>query len=560
MQSLRSIGGVARDTAADLSVLVTTARSAWLRGDFSACIDALEPLALRTGDTPERAEGMLLLARALLRSQRPLDAKELLEPALATFGTVDGECTAWMLHGAAVARCGTAAEGLALLRAVAERAAELGAHRAIRTEIAYYRALAHWSVRELEAAEAEARVAENERLDVLSVRATQLLGFVAVARGQYGDALETFRAALDAYRSCRERDGDLIEQILVQVATLEAQLRGGSVAESYRTPSLRRVPGDAFRPGASVARCQVASVDAWQYALDGDAQAALRCMRAVVSAAPTEPWKVFGLAGRASVSAAFGETENARDHAMHAVEIAQRIDWQATHGEERFALVLLAEALAPLDPQEAARVLARFDAVTSKLDDLQFARTDPRKTALQSYVRGLVARRTGRDSQARTLLDDAYRGFRDCGYLWRAALALVELDATSAPAAERGDFHLEAAALLVREHFPNSFLARRLGRWSGVYGDPLAARLTPAQRQVLRYALDGYGAKEIASATGRSVKTIGNQLASLHEAFGVNSTLRLVAECHRRGFGSPIWHETQQPAVATGRTAHRIAG
>ncbi len=560
MQSLRSIGGVATDTAADLSAVVTAARGAWLRGDFAACIAALEPLGLRTGDAPERAEGMLLLARALLRSQRPLDAKELLEPALPTFRTADGECTARMLHGAAVARCAAAEDGLALLRAAADRAAELGAHRAIRTEIAYYRALAHWSVYELEAAEAEARVAESERLDVLSVRATQLLGFVAVARARYPEALETFRAALDAYRGCRERDGDLVEQILMQIATLETQLRGGSAAGSYRVPALRRVPGDAFRPGASVARCQVASVDAWQYALDGDAQAALRCMRAVVAAAPSEPWKVFGLAGRASVSAAFGETENARDHAMHAVEIAERVDWQATHGEERFALVLLAEALAPLDPQEAARVLARFDAIDSKLDDLQFARIDPRKTALQAYVRGLVAARTGRGAQARALLDEAYRGFRDCGYLWRAVLALVELDATSAPAAERGDFHLEAAAALVREHFPDSFLARRLGRWSGVYADPLAARLTPAQRQVLRYALDGYGAKEIASATGRSVKTIGNQLASLHEAFGVNSTLRLVAECHRRGFGSPVWREPQQPGVAPVRSAARIAG
>jgi DNA-binding CsgD family transcriptional regulator len=93
-------------------------------------------------------------------------------------------------------------------------------------------------------------------------------------------------------------------------------------------------------------------------------------------------------------------------------------------------------------------------------------------------------------------------------------------------------------------------LARRLGSWSGVYGDPLVARLTLAQRQVLRYALDGYGAKEIASATGRSVKTIGNQLASLHEAFGVSSTLRLVAECHRRGLGSPSWRQPA-PAAAT---------
>jgi DNA-binding CsgD family transcriptional regulator len=150
-----------------------------------------------------------------------------------------------------------------------------------------------------------------------------------------------------------------------------------------------------------------------------------------------------------------------------------------------------------------------------------------------------VARGTGDYNAARTLLQGGYRIFRDCGYLWRAALALIELDATCASTREREEFHLEQAALLVREHFPNSFLARRLGRWGNVYGDPVAARLTRTQRQILRHALDGRGAKEIASITGRSVKTIGNQLAALHDAFGVNSTLRLVAECHRRGLGSP---------------------
>ncbi len=245
---------------------------------------------------------------------------------------------------------------------------------------------------------------------------------------------------------------------------------------------------------------------------------------------------------------------------MYAVRIADGIKWQTTRGEERFALVLLAEALAQIRATEAADVLARFDTITSKVDDLLFAGTDPRKRALESYVRGVVARNAGQHPRARTLLDEAYQGFRSCGHLWRAALTLIELDATLAAAGMHEEFHLETAAQIVREHFPKSFLARRLGPWANVYNNDIAAALTPAQRQILRYALDGYGAKEIASATGRSVKTVGNQLASLHQAFGVNSTLRLVAQCHRYGIGSPAWTTHANVAPSAVHIDDRIAG
>ncbi len=460
-----------------------------------------------------------------------------------------------MLYAVAVTLCDTPDAGLALLQKAAERSERLGAHRAIRSEIGYYRGIGHWAKRELDAAAAFACEVEAGDFDVLSVRATQLRGFIAIAEQRYPDALRTFRSALTAYRSCRERDTDLIEQILVQIATLETQLRSSSLAGSHRSLSARRVPGDMFRSSATLGRCQVAWLDAWQHAHDGDLRSALRCMRAAESSAPSLPWNVFALAGRASISAAFDETENAREHALHAVDIAEAVDWQATHGEERFALVLLAEALSSLDPAEAARVLSRFDAITSKIDDVQFAGTDPRKAALDSYVRGLVARGLGHVPRAWALLDGACRAFLSCGHLWRSALALIELDRTPAPAVLHRDCNLEAAALIVREHFPRSFLARRLGRWGNVYEDPVGTRLTPAQRQVLRYALDGYGAKEIASATGRSVKTVGNQLAALHEAFGVNTTLRLVAECHRRGLGSPAWRSALVPVPAGEREA-----
>jgi DNA-binding CsgD family transcriptional regulator/tetratricopeptide (TPR) repeat protein len=558
MRPLHSSLGGNSHAAADLSVAVGLARGAWLRGDVAAVVAALEVFDLGKEDAPDRAEAVLLYGRALLRSQRPLEAKQLLAPVLSTFDDADVECTARMLHGVAVARCNSPDEGLALLRETAEHADRLTVHRAVRLEITYYRALSHWVKRELTEAAAYAYVVEAARVDVLSVRAMELLGFVAIAEERYPDALQTFQQALAAYRACRERDTALVEQILVQIATLEAQLRSAAVSGSYQDASARRVPGDVFRSSTSLGRSQIAWLDAWQFAHDGDARSALRSMREAESVAPTPAWMVFALAGRASISTGFGEVENAREQAMHAVRITEGIDWQKTRGEERFALILLAEALGRIDPSEAARALTRFDAISSKIDDVLFAGTDPRKAALEAYVRGLVALHLGERQRARLLLDEGYRGFRACGHLWRAALALIEIDATLSSSG-KDEFHLESAALLVHEHFPNSFLARRLGRWGGVYSNPIAKRLTPAQRQILRYALDGYGAKDIATVTGRSVKTVGNQLATLHQAFGVNSTLRLVAECHRHGLGSPSWAGPSSAAPLAARTDDRLA-
>ena len=113
------------------------------------------------------------------------------------------------------------------------------------------------------------------------------------------------------------------------------------------------------------------------------------------------------------------------------------------------------------------------------------------------------------------------------------------MDAT--PVGSRGDFYLESAAHLVRVHFPHSFLARRLGKWTRVYRDPTVAKLPPAQRRVLRHLMDAKTQKEIAAATGLAVGTVGQYVKALLKAFGVRSTLEVVVACYKRGVGPPSW-------------------
>ena len=115
---------------------------------------------------------------------------------------------------------------------------------------------------------------------------------------------------------------------------------------------------------------------------DADVAPATRgCSRTTAIATPrfarcAEPkrWRLRrrGVCGRspreASLAAAFGERGSAREHAALASEIAQGVDWSATTGEERIALLLLAEISAVTDPAAARAALETYDALPAPID------------------------------------------------------------------------------------------------------------------------------------------------------------------------------------------------
>lgn len=181
------------------------------------------------------------------------------------------------------------------------------------------------------------------------------------------------------------------------------------------------------------------------------------------------------------------------------------------------------------------------------LDVLRDRAEDPRLVAWETFVRGLIAREGGKLSDGAALLCRAVGLFRGYGCLWRTARALIELDATSAEA--RGSSHIDEAAEIVRDNFPRSFLAKRLGKWARIHFDPVAMTLTPAQRDVLRHLLSGLSPREIAQCTNRSAGTVGQHVKQIHAAFGTHSVGQLFCECNRRGIGVPGWHEE---ATSTG--------
>jgi DNA-binding CsgD family transcriptional regulator/tetratricopeptide (TPR) repeat protein len=522
---------------------VASAREAYLRGDFPQAVAALEG---RTFDDPRlRAEALFILSRALLRLQRSAEVVELLREVLATLSNVDEVCTARMLHATAVARCQDVDRGLDLLATTAKFAQSRRADRAIQAEIAYYRGLAHWTKHEYLQTSTYAKQAERSATDVLSVRATQLRAFAALASAQFGKALELFERARKSYALCRGRDLDLATQILFQIAFLEMNLRSAKILGSHAHPGGRTIPGTSFGPAvATSTRMMLTSADAWLYAHDGDQVTAARKAHDAISFAPTPAWQVWSRASGTLVLQAFGETGTARYIADQAATIAESVDWDTTTNEERIGLLMLAEACASVNPALAAAMLRRYDDVTSPMDPTRVLRdrdADPRLAGWDAHVRGLVARIAGEHERAGAYFRTSAELFSSCGYLWREALALIELDAT--PIDTQGDFALERAARIVRDNFPSSFLTRRLGSWGRAYVDPVAGKLTRTQRDILHRVLEGKSPTTIAEETHRASGTVRKHIECIHGIFGTHSVGELFAACVRRG----IWSIAADP-------------
>jgi DNA-binding CsgD family transcriptional regulator len=531
---------------------LAVARAAFLHGDFDACFRALDEATL--SNPAERREATLFRARALIRTQRFAEVVTLLGPVLSSFVTVDEACTARMLHGAAVSRTADGLDrGLELLAEVANAAAALHAHRAIRAEIAYMIAFVHWMKRDYPTTLHYAILAEREGADIISVRAASLRGYVAIAKERYPEALGLFRFALHGYRSCQETDADLVERIVVQVASLEVTLRSAKVLGTHTLPpELARV-GNSGRARASVFRMEIAALDAWLYAFDDDRRNAYYKVRLAEDLAPNPAWRVFALANRAKIAAAFDDVDIAREFATQALELVEAVDWNATSDDERFGLLHLAEILARTEPLSAVEVLRRYDALTTNIDRSLLFTNDIRLWILETFVRGLVHRIRGEMHEAWDSFKAVNAAGTRVGVLWRATQALIELDATPIASGLRGDQYLQAAALLVRKHFPRSFLARRLGPWMEAHRDPIAARLRPQPREVMRHLLAGKNPKEISSIMALSEDTVKGYIKMIFRAFAVNSTPQLLVACYERGIGSPTWwnvlNESNPPSI-----------
>jgi DNA-binding CsgD family transcriptional regulator len=256
--------------------------------------------------------------------------------------------------------------------------------------------------------------------------------------------------------------------------------------------------------------------------LDGNELAAFAGFRKATRLAPSEHWSVLCLLDRALLAKNTGETAFAAEQLQEAHEIAQRVPWNEANGEERSALLILAELFAYDDPAIAEQYLARFRTLHNTVIPILAYGNDPRVKGFESYSQGVAWLRIGDADEGKAALIEAWSIFEDFNYAWRAALcALALYDVTN-------DRRWMARAARKIEPWPHSWIARRVGDATNTTAVRLD-RIPPAKRQVLDLVRAGRRNSEIATALGRSPNTVRNQLSQLFQTFNVKSRAELVA-------------------------------
>lgn len=479
---------------------------AFTAADFDRCRDLVS--------SEHGMDAILASARLALRERRYLDAIGTLTAASPEPGIARD-----VLLGAAL---GFTRDYVGGNRLIARGLANVAPPDPWYYEALHYRALIAWMLQENDKAE-EGAIAQlvspnpNNR-----ARARILLSWIAVRRGAILRQVDELQKALDELERAETPDQYHRANALYTLALLCRELPLREVAERVRSTA------DAlpWTSGLQLEQFQITRFVAAIDELDGNELAAFAGFRKATRLAPSPHWSVLCLLDRALLAKNTGETAFAAEQLQEAHEIAQRVSWNDANGEERSALLGLAELFAYDDPAIAEQYLARFRTLHNTVIPILAYGSDPRVKGFESYSQGVAWLRIGDVDEGKAALTEAWSIFEDFNYAWRAALcALALYDVTN-------DRRWIARAARKIDPWPHSWIARRVAEAAS----PSAVRLDripPAKRQVLDLVRAGRRNSEIATALGRSPNTVRNQLSQLFQTFNVKSRAELVAALSR---------------------------
>ncbi|MBV9270405.1 MAG: hypothetical protein JO165_04880 [Candidatus Eremiobacteraeota bacterium] len=276
-------------------------------------------------------------------------------------------------------------------------------------------------------------------------------------------------------------------------------------------------------PDLRIQRFQAFKSVAWAKALSGDYFNAFRYLRRSEQNAPTKTWHVIALLDRACVARCVKEQRWSRQDLAEAEDLAERVDWRTAAKEERVALLLLAELLAPIDPARASHYFTLYQEILESAPPAHSSK-NPRARALVAYVEGVVHSACGHSRAASSAFERALNTYEKIQYAWRAgrcALRLYELTHEN---------RFKDLAQTRLQYYASSCLADELRetikRESRVH-------LPPMQRRVLEEIQAGHDTAEIARRLGRSSHTVKNHIKMIFKAYKVSSRPALLAAVAR---------------------------
>jgi DNA-binding CsgD family transcriptional regulator len=478
---------------------------AFTAADFDRCRELVDP---RAG-----FDAVIASARLALRERRYMDIIGALSEVPKS--SKEKRIARDVLLGAAL---GSTRDYLAGGRLIDRALSELSPGDAWHDEALYYKALIAWMRQEYKEAE-KAAVPQLASADANNrARARILLSWIALRRGEILRQVDELQRALDELDAADVADQFFRANALFTLALLCRELPLRDVADRVRSV-FEALP---WTSGLRLEQFQITRFLAAIDELDGNELAAFAGFRKAARLAPSDHWSVLCFIDRALLARNTGEMAFSAEQLQEAHEIAQRVSWNEVSGEERSALLVLAELFADDDPAIAEQYLARFRTLTTSVIPILSYGTDPRVKGFEAYSQGVAWLRLGDVDEGRQALTEAWSIFEDFNYAWRAALcALALFDVT------HDRRWLQRAARMI-DPWPHSWIARRVGEAMNTSVLRLN-RIPPARRQVLELVRAGRRNSEIATTLGRSPNTVRNQLSALFQTFNVKSRAELVA-------------------------------
>ncbi len=505
---------------------------AWTRGDYDTALSIIWVLPT-SRQTPE---SLLLCARALIRKHRLTDAREWLTRSVSSYRTPDTHATQLMLQAVIEARERNTSGADALFA----RALQLKTHHRLRAEISYERALVQFLTQRYDDARSTLR-AIRPFADLISIKAIGLEGRIDSARGSYRSAQAAFSTALTELDKCADIDMSLRALLLCEFSGMVAELDHDQADRLVHEAEL--VTWDH-----SVVREQVQTLRfiGLTHRRAGRLDDAMRLFGEASSIAPGSPWEILGVAECACLCIDQDNPWGARGYVTLARRLAEQVEWDTVLGEQRIALLVLAQALARLNEGIAAQTLVEQFCITaqSEMTRLDGHSNLDRMSTLTQHTIGLVHAACGDIATGREALSGVHLAWSRIGYRWRALEALNDIkriDPRRMP-----DWLLNGASNVHRKMLAGE---ERTSARAGNLTSGAALRERFARQydikslrlaDILQLAVRGRTNQEIAQELGLAERTVKNKVIQLYGIVGVvnrgtNSRAELVARCMADG-------------------------
>jgi DNA-binding CsgD family transcriptional regulator len=356
------------------------------------------------------------------------------------------------------------------------------------------------------------------------IRSEHLASYIFARRERYREQAESIMKVLSLIANKREQ---FVEDWYAAVHTLAVLARELPFPEAAKRAKAEVDLDFEWSSDFAVSRFQALKGVAWCQALSGDELSCLRYLRLAqhIDAGPV--WRAILYLDRSYFASIVGEQRWAANEFSAAQDLAEVIDWDGTSGEERVALLLLAELATLYAPKRAPFYIARFSHLGKLRSNVQHIAFGGRFQAMEAYATGIVRLASGDEAAAEKQLRLAWGTFDRIGYDVRATLAAMALYRATKKARW---LHLAEEKL---ERYPRSWLARNLGQ-AAPQAESDRAALSKMQGTVMRLICEGLSTDGMAERLGLSRNTVLNHLKVVYRKMGVNSRQGLVLEAMKR--------------------------